>query len=205
MNPSTMRHKAFQSWLAESDANEHRQDPIDDLIGEHHLMTTVLAAMESETQGLLAGRPLRNEFWAGVVDFNGNFVHLCHRVKEEIHLIPLLLDNGLLQPKERDAIHREHESARDMTLDLCRGVEQGDWERVMRIVSIYIHLLRPHMSHEEAGLFVTATSQLPAAAKTELRAAFAAVDQAALAERGRQHYAAIASELAKLCGQTVDW
>ena len=76
---------------------------------------------------------------------------------------------------------------------------------MLRIVSIYIHMLRPHMTHEETGLFATATRQLPAAAMTKLRASFAAVEHAALAERGRQPYAAIAQQMAKACDQPIYW
>lgn len=205
MKPTSIQRKAFESWLAETVANKRQQDPIEELIGEHHLMTTVLAAMAAEAQGLLAGQPLRPEFWGSVIDFNGNFVHLCHRVKEESHLIPLLLEHDLLNPTACAAIHREHQSAKAMTQDLRSGVEQGDWEQVLRIVSIYIHMLRPHMTHEETGLFATATSQLPAAAMTKLRASFTAVEQAALADRGRQHYATIARQLANACDQPIDW
>ena len=64
-------------------------------------------------------------------------------------------------------------------------------------MSIYIHLLRPHLRHEESGSFSMAAESLPAEAEHELRRAFDAVDQKALAGRGRHHYVALARRLAK--------
>ncbi len=200
----TTSRAAFDVWLAEADADARRQRPAIELLAEHHVMSTVLGAMEAEAQGMLGGRPLRLPFWSDVVDFNGNFVHLCHRVKEEVHLIPMLTTHGLLAAEQETAVRREHETAKSLTLDLCDGVECGDWERVLRVVSIYTHILRPHMRHEEAGPFAAAVDRLPLEAERELRRAFDAVDVAALGDRGRRHYVALARRLAEACGLACD-
>ena len=69
----------------------------------------------------------------------------------------------------------------------------------MRLVSIYVHILRPHMRREETGIFALAAT-LPEAAQQDLRRAFAAVDARALGERGRRHFVAIARRLANQNG-----
>jgi len=191
---------AFDAWLAEADVTERRQPPVDELLAEHHVMTAVLAAMEAEAGRMLAGEPLRHAFWSDVVDFNGNFVHLCHRVKEEAHFIPILVEHGLLDAKQRQAVLHEHVSARDLTLGMCDGVGEGDWEKVLRLVSIYVHLLRPHMRREEAGMFAMARTALPANTVQDLRRSFDGVDRQALARGGRRHFAAIAVRLTAACG-----
>ncbi|MCA8964188.1 MAG: hemerythrin domain-containing protein [Planctomycetes bacterium] len=187
----------FAAWC---EPGERRQSPFEELLAEHHLMSIVLAAMEAEAQGMLRGGALRREFWSDVVDFNGNFVHLCHRVKEEEHLIPALVEHGLLDAEQDNAVRHEHQSAKKLTLDIVDGVGEGDWERVLRVVSIYVHILRPHMRREETGLFAAAVHGLPAEVDERLRAAFAAVDARALAGRGRAHFVEIARRLAQATG-----
>ncbi len=195
---------AFVAWRAEGDSGERQQSPFGELLAEHHVMSIVLAAMEAEAQRMLRGGSLRREFWSDVVDFNGNFVHLCHRVKEEEHLIPALVKHGLLDDEQDNAVRHEHQSARKLTMDIIDGVGEGDWERVLRVVSIYVHILRPHMRREETGLFAAAVQGLPAAVDQQLRVAFDAVDASALAGRGRSHYVDIARRLAQATGVVAD-
>ena len=202
MSPTASRI-LYGVWLAEASVTGRQQPPVEQLIAEHHLMSSVLLAMEAEAEGMLTGRPLRPDFWRDLVDFNGNFVHLCHRVKEEQHLIPALVAAGLLDPSLATALGHEHESGKSLTLDLCDSVGNGDWESVLRLVSIYAHLLRPHMRREESGAFAGA-STLPAAAQSELSKAFEGVERTALQGRGRAHYAEVARRLAKACGLTTN-
>ncbi len=202
MSP-TQSQVLYGLWLAEAGQGSRKQPPVEQLLAEHHLMSSVLLAMEAEADGMLTGRSLRIDFWRDLVDFNGNFVHLCHRVKEEQHLIPALLGAGLLDPSQATALGHEHESGKSLTLDLCQSVGDGDWESVLRLVSIYAHLLRPHMRREESGAFAIA-STLPTAVQHNLQVAFEAVDRSALEGRGREHYAQVARRLAKACGLTTD-
>jgi hemerythrin-like domain-containing protein len=198
---SATRH-AFELWSAPGGA-DRRLRPDQELIAEHHVIHTVLQAMEKESEAMLAGQQLRTEFWANVVDFNGNFVHMCHRVKEEEHLVPALVEHGVLDAAQEAAIRQEHASGKDLTLSLCAGIEEGDWEKVLRVTSIYLHILRPHMQREEASLFALVAT-LPAASVQRLQCSFEQVDQRALGSRGRGHYASIARRLAKLTGVKHD-
>lgn len=197
--PTTSSKQAFDLWLAQGAALPGSQSPGHELLAEHHVMEAVLAAMEVEAETMLTGGSLRPEFWADVVDFNGNFVHMCHRVKEEEHLIPVLFRTGLLEARQEQAIREEHRSGKELTLALCEGVGEADWEKVMRLVSIYVHILRPHMRREETGIFALAAT-LPEAAQQDLRRAFAAVDGQALGERGRRHFVTVARRLANQNG-----
>ena len=195
MSPS-VAEGALQTWLAEA-ATQRQQPPHLELLAEHVLMTGVLSAMDREAATMLNGGPLRFEFWQDVVDFNGNFVHMSHRVKEESHLIPAMRVAGVLPAHHEQAISREHQAAKDLTLGICDGVGEGDWEQVQRLVSLYVYRMRAHMQHEESGLLLHAT-QLPAAALARLRVEFDAVDAAALRGRSRGEICRLAERITSM-------
>ena len=176
--------------------------PEEELLAEHAVMAVVLSAMEAEVASMQGGRVLRRAFWADVIDFNGNFVHLCHRVKEEGHLIPILTAHGLVPEDQLAVVHREHGKASELTLGIRDGVEEDDWEKVLRLVVLYVHLLRAHM-HEEDGLFAL-TRELPAAGREQLRAAFAQVEAQALAQTGRAHFVDVVRRIAEAAGVELD-
>ena len=195
---------AFGKWLGESDSNTRLQPPGEVLLGEHYLMESVLRASEAELQLMLGGAGLRADFWGDVIDFNGNFVHLCHRVKEEDHLVPALVECHLIEADQHEGIQREHDRAKDLTLLIRDGVEEGDWEKVLRLVAQYIHFLRPHMRREEDGAFLLAATELPTDVSDEIRARFDEVDEAALGDSGRARYVDLARRLTALAGIDYD-
>jgi hemerythrin-like domain-containing protein len=199
---TSAQKQAFEQWIA-GPAAAGALLPAEELLAEHHVMAIVLAAMEAESQHLLAGRSLRPDFWSAVIDFNGNFVHMCHRVKEERHLIPALVEHRLLDAKLEHSVHQEHASGKELTLELCSGVEEADWEKVLRLVSIYAHVMRPHMRREEDSYFARAAS-LPPEVQDRLRRAFAEVDDTALGQDGRRRFVAVARRLATLAGVPHD-
>ncbi len=185
---------ALETWLADGDRAARQLTPGEELAVEHQVMEIVLAAMEAEVERMLTGQPLSPAFWRDVVDFNGNFVHLCHRVKEEEHLVTALVDQRLLDARQEESIRNEHVAGKEMTLALCEGIEEADWEKVLRLVSIYVHVMRPHMRREESGLFTLAT-KLPAAAVADVRHGFDAAERRAFGPRSRRHYVALAQRL----------
>lgn len=189
---------AFRVWASAAPRNGSGapgQSPTDELLAEHYVMTGLLSAMEGEARRLDAGEPLRASIWAGIVDFNGNFVHLCHRVKEEENFVPALIAADLFDPTIVDAIKGEHQNAKDLTLGIRDGVMEGDWEMVFRLVSMYLGFLPAYMQKEEAGIFALAR-RLPEDASQSLRDAFDAVEAEALADSGRPHYLDIAQAAA---------
>ena len=195
---------AFDVWLDESDARSRRQPPGEVLRGEHYLMESVLRAMEAELKLMLAGTSIRTAFWGDVIDFNGNFVHLCHRVKEEDHLIPALVEAQLIDADQHEGIEREHDRAKDLTLAIRDSVEEGDWEKVLRLVALYTRFLRPHMRREEDEAFVVATTELSPEVNEEIRVRFDHIDAAALGSSGRVGYVDLARRLNALAGVDYD-
>lgn len=190
------------TWTAALDMAEPTQAPADELLAEHALMRRVLDAMELQAEAMLRGSALQPEFWHDLVDFHGNFVHLCHRVKEEIHLVPELVAAGRFGGEQAGVLHREHENGKQFTLELCDAVGAGDWERTTRLVAVCTHVLRPHMAREEDGVFVAARG-LDAAATQRLRTAFTAVERRALGAGGRRHHLDVARRLVHRSGASV--
>lgn len=174
-----------------------RQAPADELLAEHHLAAGVMLAMEEGANRMVKGVHLP-DFWSGVVDFIGNFMHLVHRAKET-HCFPLSVSAGTLGSDEADELQSEHKSAMQTTVDLIGAVEAGDWEAACRYVSLYVHVMRPHMAHEERTLVVGLRS-LDAAGQAKLRAAFDEVERGAMQGRDRCYYLDLARRLCDLTG-----
>jgi len=189
---------AIAAWIrCEAAGSQDRQGPAEELLAEHMLMSAVLGAMKEESGSLAAGRPLRVEFWSGVVDFIGNFVHLCHRAKEEEHFFPLLLKRGLVSLDGCEALRHEHTLAKDLTLNLCSAIEEGDWERVLRLASAYGGFMAPHMKREELELAPLTGGRLPPDEDSTLRQGFCEVEARALVEGGRRHYLELSRRLCR--------
>jgi hemerythrin-like domain-containing protein len=193
----------FAAWLQNAravPAQREVQSPCEELLGEHYLIESVLAAMEAEALRLNQGEDLRAGFWGDVVDFIGNFVHLSHRVKEETAFYPAVVRGGLIEASRSDDLEQEHDNARRLTLGICEGVESGDWEQVIRLVSMYVYFQRHHMKNEELELVLPFMRQLDASMDDEIASAFRAVEATALAVRDRRHYVDLARRLCDAAG-----
>ena len=69
--------------------------PVAILREEHRLMLLVVDAMEEESRLMLAGEPMRTEFWRRVVEFLEHFMDRLHHAKEEAVLFPELARHGV--------------------------------------------------------------------------------------------------------------
>ena len=171
--------------------------PEQDLLAEHLLMRSVMAAMRAEGQTLRNNEPLRPHFWSGVVDFIGNFVHYVHRTKEEGVFFPMLVSQGLIDAESKSHLHAEHSDLKGLTLQLCDGVNDADWERTMRVVSRYLDLVTQHLDSEERHLDDPVVRELPAEQWESGRKAFAAIEDSVFSGNGRAHYLDLTQSL---CG-----
>lgn len=133
-------------------ASNIEQSATDELLAEHQLTESALSAMEAEAYRLAHQQAYRPEFWSGMVDFVGNFIHLCHRKKEEACLFPMLAEYGMKD--QVDVWVQDHGHAETMTFDLLEALGEADWEKVLRLVSMYVPSVRAHMATEEKLVFV---------------------------------------------------
>ena len=201
--PSVEGRQAFRAWLADAPASRPRLSPSRELLAEHYVMTSVLRCMDSEARRLKGGEPLRTFFWSAVTDFNGNFVHMGHRVKEELHYIPALIEGGLIERGTVEAFHDEHDRAKQLTLNISGCVQRGDWEAVLRFVVLYVHFLPNHMREEESRLFRIGAEMSPES-NGRLRTAFDEIDRNTLAGGSRTHYVDLARQLCAASGIEYD-
>ncbi len=173
--------------------------PTDELLADHVLMHSALEAIGLEAQALREGRAPRAEFWSRAIDFVGDYVHRVHRAKEEA-LFRALLGWGVVAPGASRPLLEDHARARQLTLDLCRAVREGDWERVSQVFSIYLQFIEPHMRREESQWLEPLDRRLDPEHQATLRTAFRAIDQRELPGGVRTCYAELVRRLARDAG-----
>ncbi|MEO1337484.1 MAG: hypothetical protein AAFV29_17705, partial [Myxococcota bacterium] len=165
----------FIQWAKCAEAVEagpSTQEPINELLAEHHIMDAVLAAMEREARRLSVHGELRTDYWERVVDFVGNYVHQCHRRKEERALQMVNERYQAVEAGPMAMITRDHEQAHRLTWDLYNGVSDGDWEKVLRAAHLYLRVIRDHMIRVERYVFEPARDVLTPEVAADLRRQF---------------------------------
>jgi hypothetical protein len=194
--PTNQSKSEFLEW-ARAVAEPRSQHPIDEILAEHHLMRVVLQAIQKETLRLSRQRELRLEFWSGAVDFVGNFGLLYHWRKKANHL-PELDALGFGDAVKRLEDRQTHDI--DLTLEFTDSVQDGDIEKLTRLVALLVMVKREKMDLEERELLLPARSVMPPERTEALRAAFDQVEKKALPERGRKEYLELAKRLCVIAG-----
>ncbi len=189
------RALAFDLWMRDA-AVAAPARPEQELLAEHHVMGMAIAAMDEEARRLAHGEPLRPDFWQTVVDVIGNFVHRVHRRKEEEAFFPALHAWGLVDAEHSKGLERAHRALGQLTQELCDGVGEGDWEKVFRVVVIYLDHIRSHLAAEEIQLLSPALAELPVERIEPVRLQFLAIEREALGERGRR---SVLADTRRLC------
>ena len=191
----------FIQWAKDAQSGGPReQDPINELLAEHHIMDAVLAAMEREARRLSVHGQLRPDFWERVVDFVGNYVHQCHRRKEEQALFPVAQRYELVENGPVAMISKDHQQAHQLTWDLYNGVSEGDWEKVLRAAHLYLRVARDHLVREENHVFEPARELITPEDAADLRGKFDEIERDALGERDRMYYLKVARTLCQDAG-----
>ena len=188
----------FIQWVKDAHAApgvEREQDPLNEMLAEHHIMDAVLAAMEREARRLSVHRELRPDFWERVVDFIGNYVHQCHRRKEEQAFFPIARRYETVDGGPVAMIAKDHAQAHQLTWDLYNGVEEGDWEKVLRAAHVYLRVARDHLVREENNVFEPARDLLTPEDVQSLRKQFDEIEKDALGQRDRMYYLKVARSL----------
>lgn len=202
IKPITTYDLEYRAWLrAAHDPRAPRdQHPVDELLGEHHVMDAVLAAMEREARRISTRGEFRQAMWEDFVDYLGNFVYQVHRRKEEQGLLPVYVElSGEDAATAMSAIAKEHRQITELTLDLVHGVGEGDWEKVLRAGHLYLRLGRDHLEREERDVFPKARDLLDPAAAHALRQKFDELERFGLGDRDRIYYLNLAR---RLCART---
>jgi len=197
----------FLQWVREARGKaDRRQHPVDELLAEHHLMDIALAAMEAETHRLGRRKLLRNDVWTDVIDFVGNYIHLVHRRKESQCLVAAFAKAvGDEHHPVVAKTEEQHSHAARLTFDLVDGLNEGDWEKVLRTAQLYIAFARPHLRYEEADLFEIVRAKLAPEQVAAAQEEFKRLEAFGLGERDRLYYLEVAQRLAKRAGLDVSF
>lgn len=197
--PAARIEAALRRWRP-GEAAVSEVGPEDELLADHFLMDASLAAIQCEARAVLrGGERVRMPFWADVVDFIGNYVYMCHQVKEDA-LFRILASSGLLTEGDLGTREQEHTRAGGLIQELCYGLGEGDREKVPRLAVVYLHFMRSHMRLEEQHWVEPLAQRLDAAPYAALQQAFAAVDGRGFGEDRRAHYLRVVQRLVQRAG-----
>lgn len=192
--------REYRAWAAVARAEQSSsiQHPIDELLGEHHFLRMVFEAMQTEAAKVATKRGMNFDFWANAVDVVGNFGLLLHWRKKASHLFPILRDRGF--DGDLDTLDEEQQRDIETTLEVCNAVQEGDAEKVVRLVSLFIDSKRRHMTREEDTVLLPAKDALDVADTDLLRKSFDEVDASAMPGADRKHYLSVAEAVWKHVG-----
>ena len=190
---------ALAAWHDPDGPSASATCPTDQLIADHVVMDAALEAIGREARELREGLELRPDFWSCAVDFIGNYVRRVHRAKEE-KLFRALTCWGLVAPGAAEPLVEEHRRAWQLTVDLGDAVSEGDWERVLRVVSMYLHFMQPHMRREESEWLEPLARRLDEDHQRALGAAFREIDARELPGGRRTEIAELVRRLTRNTG-----
>jgi CBS domain-containing protein len=176
---------------------------------EHELIGQVLSAIEMLTARTRGGGAIPAPAVAGAIDFFAGFVAGCHELKEELGLLPTLLEHGEPPQLALDSVRAEHDEGRRF-IDALRPVSlrsRIDGEAIA-LVEAYAAFLRRHVAMESTRLFPWAASVLTPADERRVARAFAEVEKRAGGPGGRDVVLALADAVTQACqevGSPAAW
>lgn len=198
--PVTSHQSEFLRWVraAVSPSEPRTQHPIDELLGEHHVIGGVVAALERQARRLFKSRQLDPQIWDGFVDLLGNWVNQVHRRKEEQGLFTMLqesIDAKELERHELPKVISQYAHCENDVVDLFNGVGEGDWEKVARAAVNYVQFSRARVTLTEQRIFPMARNLLEEANVANLRNRFNELESFGLGDRKRMYYMELARSL----------
>jgi hemerythrin-like domain-containing protein len=179
--------------LAEKEGQ--RMGPTETLKEEHRAIERMLAVMDTASQRLEAGEPVRTGLFRDAVDFVRNFADKCHHDKEESNLFPRLQERGLSREEGPLAVMlQEHDLGRNYIRALDGAIpayEQGDKSAASTVAENargFTELLRDHIWKENNILFPMADRVLTPADQQELEERFEQVEAEDMGPGVHQRY-----------------
>ncbi|MBI5536123.1 MAG: hemerythrin domain-containing protein [Deltaproteobacteria bacterium] len=166
-------------------------DLFDSLMAEHRLYEQLLEALDQCVGMAEQGPEVPAADLSRFADAIEGFDRLCHQVKEERILLPMLVEIGMSADSGMIAAVRvEHEEERELVQALRKASTAGDVERIASVGFTLTDHARCHIYTEDTLLFPFARSRLSVPSMDKMTAAAAAFDHKML-EAGE--YAAVAA------------
>lgn len=179
--------------------------PIQFLVTEHEVITSVLDAVEAMAQR--GDEEFEQTFFEKAFDFFPTFADKFHHAKEEDLLFPLLEARGI--PREGGPIgcmladHDEGRAHVGAVREALKRTAEGDSEAraiVRNEALAYVNLLHQHIIKENTILYVVGDQQLTSLDKEELLQKFDQASNEVLPFAVREKYLALARELRAAAG-----
>jgi len=169
--------------------------PTEVLKHEHQVVLRVLEAAEKEVASIQKNATVHVTLIREMVAFFRGFVDHCHHTKEEKHLFTRMHQQGMpLNAGPLAVMRHDHEQGRACIRAIAEALpEEGrpNPEAVAKIaenLSLYISLLRAHISREDNVLYPMADRLLSHADQEALTAAFARVEAEEMGEGVHERY-----------------
>jgi len=168
---------------------------------DHRVIEQCLRALEGVCARLEYGEPVPAETLDQIHDFIEAYAESYHRGKEEKHMIPALLREGIVAAdggiehtlSEHAAEARVLHELGNAIVAYCNA-EQGAAGEVAFRGREYVNILTSHFEKEDTLLFKLVDELLPDSARDSLAAAFQRADEE-LGIGGRGKYEELAREL----------
>ncbi len=177
------------------------------LMAEHRVIELVLACLEQMALRARDGGTLDAADVATALEFARTFADDCHHAKEERQLFPMLESRGLPARagptsvmREEHEIGRRHITAMEAVAAMAAEGPGPDRDAFVRHAFDFVTLLREHIEKEDQILFPMAERMLDQAAQSELLAAFAHAERAAVGDGAFAHWSGVAERLARTYG-----
>jgi hemerythrin-like domain-containing protein len=174
------------------------------LMDEHRVIERMLGDLESASERLASGAPIRPGFFLDAAEFVKGFADGCHHRKEEGVLFPAMESAGVAREGGPiGVLLAEHEEGRRLTGAMRAAAEKLEAGsiafrgEVVRHAQAYVALLRRHIAKEDSVLFPMADRLLLPAAAARLAEDFDRVEHEETGAGVHEKYLAMAEAMAE--------
>jgi hemerythrin-like domain-containing protein len=174
------------------------------LMDEHRIIERMLGDLESASERLASGAPMRPGFFLDAAEFVKGFADGCHHRKEEGVLFPAMESAGVAREGGPIGVMlAEHEEGRRLTGAMRTAAEKLEAGsiafrgEVVGHARAYVALLRQHIVKEDNVLFPMADRLLLPAAAARLANDFDRIEHEETGAGLHKQYLAMAEALAR--------
>jgi hemerythrin-like domain-containing protein len=181
--------------------------PIDILLDEHKLVERIITVVEKIRDKLQNEQQVPAPVFWKLVDFLRNYSDVIHHSKEEDVFFAKMQDyNEKLATAVKDqmaVLIDEHLQGLDLANDMHKAIRDyrrgstSARKRILRAVTSYADLMKPHFQSEENDVFPAMVKVLSKADKDQMKADFDRFDNLVGGAEAHKRYERVVAELEK--------
>jgi hemerythrin-like domain-containing protein len=179
--------------------------PIDILLDEHKFVERVVNLVEKIRDKLQDEKEVPATVFWKLVDFRRNYSDIIHHSKEEDVLFAKMQDYAEKLPtavKDQMAVLiDEHLQGLDLANDMHKAIRDyrrgltSARKRILRAVTSYAELMKPHVQSEENDVFPAMVNVLSKAEKDQMKADFSRFDDLVGGAEAHRRYERLVADL----------